>query len=269
MRRKIPFVVGMTTFNTEMLKVSVSALGKLHQKFHLIIYNDNPMDIISRRQIRKLGYCGDLTIINTNENVGEFRARLEIINIAKDIKPEWIVFCDDDDLLLDLELPNVSDETFAIIQNAVTLQHRVSDLLRVMENPSNFIVDEENVTLMRPNIGMRGTPVRAKVLFGLVKVLSDLIEELQKVTDKVDFYPPIDAIMWGLTNTYARSTNPNSTPIYMDKINYIKNNLDTSCMKYGKLSKPGRNINEQYNRIVSKCESILQNALNAAAALRG
>ena len=66
MRRKPNIIVGLTTFNNEMLRISVPALGKIRQKFTLIVHNDNPMTTVSRRQIRKLGYCGDLQIINAN-----------------------------------------------------------------------------------------------------------------------------------------------------------------------------------------------------------
>ena len=133
MRRKPNIIVGLTTFNNEMLRISVPALGKIRQKFTLIVHNDNPMTTVSRRQIRKLGYCGDLQIINANENVGELRARLAIIDAAQALNPDWIIFCNDDDIMTDIEIPNVSDDNFAIIQNAIILRHRVGDLLRAME----------------------------------------------------------------------------------------------------------------------------------------
>ena len=78
MRKKNNIIVGLTTFDNEMLRVSVPMLGKIRQKFTLVIYNDNPMTTITRRQIRRLGYCGDLRVINTNENMGLFRARMEL-----------------------------------------------------------------------------------------------------------------------------------------------------------------------------------------------
>ncbi len=268
-RRKNNIVVGLTTFYNEKLRISIPALSKLPNKFTLIIYNDNPMTTISKRQIRRLGYCGDLLIINTNENLGELSAKLNIINAANEIKSDWIVFCNDDDLLIDLEIPSVSCDNFAIIQNAVILRHKVSNLLRVMENPSNFDIDGENVELARPNIGILGTPIRAKVLFGLSKIITDVIDKIKKIDEKLDYYPPISAILWNFVNIYTRNTNPNAAPIYMDKINYIKNSIDTSRIKYGKLAQPARNADEQYRRALEKYETILQSTFNSAAAPRG
>ena len=269
MRRKNNIVVGMTTFNTEMLRISIPALGKIRQKFLLILYNDNPMVNISRRDIRRLGYCGDLQVINTNENLGEFKARFEIIKAAQEHKPDWIIFCDDDDLLTDIEIPNVSKDNFAIIQNAVVLKHRVLDLVKVMENPKELDIDGENVCLIRPHMGLAGTVIRANVLFGLAKIIPDIIEELQKITTKLDFCAPVDDIMWSFVNIYAHHINPDLVPIYMDSVNYIKNDIDTSCMKYGYLAKPARNIAEAYHRALVKYETVLKNALDAAAAPRG
>ncbi len=269
MRKKHNIIVGLTTFNNEMLQISVPALGKLHQKFMLIIHNNNPTTTVSRRQIRRLGYCGDLQIINANENIGELRARIEIVKTARETNPTWIVFCNDDDLLIDLEIPHVANDNFAVIQNAVVLKHRISDLLRVMSNPLDFDIDGENVTLLRPNVGIAGTPIRATVLFGLVKVLQQIINDISKLDEKLNFYPPIGAMMWNFINIYARHINPNSAPIYMDKINYIKNDLNTAGTKYNILARPVRNPEEYYKRALEKYDALLQAALNTNAAPRG
>lgn len=268
MRRKPNIIVGLTTFNNEMLRISVPALGKIRQKFTLIVHNDNPMTTVSRRQVRKLGYCGDLQIINANENVGELRARLAIIDAAQALNPDWIIFCNDDDIMTDIEIPNVSDDNFAIIQNAIILRHRVGDLLRAMECATDIDVDGENVILRRPNIGLCGTPVRAKTLFGMKHIITDAMDAVSKIDDKLEFIPPVDAMMWNWVNIYARHLNPNAVPIYMDKINYIKNELDTARMKYGRLARPARNADEHKHRVLAKYDAAFTAALNAAA-LRG
>lgn len=269
MRKKNNIIVGLTTFDNEMLRVSVPMLGKIRQKFTLIIYNDNPMTTITRRQIRRLGYCGDLRVINTNENMGLFRARMEIVNAAHDLDAGWIIFCDDDDLLMDIEIPNVSDDNFAIIQNALILHHRVGDLLRAMNNPSEIDVDGENVELARPYVAMAGTPVRADILFGVARMNSGFYDAIKKLDDKLEFVPPVDAMMWRFVNAYAHHMNANCAPIYMDKIGYIKNKLDTVRMKYGRLTRPARNIDEHYRRVLDKYDAIFRDALATAAALRG
>lgn len=267
-RRKSNIIVGLTTFHNEMLQISVPVLSKIRDKFTLIIYNDNPMTTLTKRDIRKYGYCGALYVINTNENIGELRARMEIVEAARGLNPDWFIFCNDSDLLIDVSVPNVSDDNFAVVQNALVIRHRIADLLRAINNPTDIDADGENIELLRPNMGLVGTPIRAKTMFGLCRYLSTITESVCEIDDGLDFYPPFDAIMWNFVNVYAKSVNPNAVPIYMDKINYIKNKIDTARMKYGRLAKPARNVNEHYRRALDKYTALLTAALNAAA-LRG
>ena len=264
MHKKNNIVVGLTTFDNEMLRISVPAIGRMHQKVTLIIFNDNPTATITRRQIRKLGYSGDLQIINSDENLGEFRARMAIVDAARDLKPDWFIFCDDDDMLIDAEIPNVSDDNFAIIQNAVVLRHRVVDLLRAIDNPFDIDPDGENVVLMRPHLGMAGTPIRSDVLFELFDVCNTVFDAIKNLDNKLEFVPPVDAIMWNFINIYARHRNPNAVPIYMDKTNYIKCDIDTNRIKYGRVRRPVRNVAEQLHRVTEKYNAVLNAALAAA-----
>lgn len=268
--KKPNLVVGLTTFNNEMLRISIPALGKINQKFFLIIYNDNPMTTVTKKQIRRLGYCGDIHIINGSENCGLLRARTNIINeIPKlKIKSDWIIFNDDDDIITDLTIPNVAPENNAIVQNAVVIKHRLMDLLRVMENPNDYIIDGENVVLARPNVSFPGTLFRTKYLSAVFKLISCAYEEIKKIDDSLDYMPPIDAMMRLFFAIYSQRTGDNSTPIYMDKINYIKIDLDTNTKKYEKLNRPVRNIADHYQRTLSRYEAVINKAIDAAA-LRG
>ena len=264
MHKKSDIVIGLTTFDNTMLRISVPAIGQIRQKFHLIIFNDNPTTTITRRQIRKLGYCGDLQVINSDENIGEFRARMEIVNAARNLQPNWFIFCDDDDILIDADIPNVSDDNFAVIQNAIVLRHRVSDLLRAMENPTDVCPDDENVILLRPHLGLAGTPVRASILFELLKIQEPATNAVLRIVSGLNFVPPIDAIMWNMVNMLAREKNPNAVPIYMNKVNYIKCDLDTPHMKYNRVRKPARNQDKYMRDIIDKCNQAFHDILAAA-----
>lgn len=272
MRKKNNIVIGLTTMGNEMLQISVPALGKLRQKFMLVIFNDNPVETVSRRQIRKLGYCGDLEIINSVENMGTLGARMEIVNFVRNkmpAKPDWIVFCDDDDMLIDLEIPDVADDNFAIIQGAYLLNHRVADLLRAINSPNELEPDGENIELARPHIGFAGTPLRTNILFGVADIIPEINDAIQKVNDELDYRAPVDLMMWNFVNMYARAVNPDAVPIYMDKINYIKNNLDSTRMKYGRLTRPVRNREEHYRRALAKYDATFKTALDIARARMG
>lgn len=269
-RKKANLVIGLTTFNNEMLRISVPALGKFAQKFTLVIHNDNPVTTVSRRQIRRMGYCGDLHIINSTQNVGLMRSRMAIVQEIRNIgiNPDWFIFCDDDDILVNIDMPDVSNENFAVIQNAIAIRHRMGDMLRAMDSPTDIDPDGENIIFMRPNIGFAGNIIRGTVMFGLNRILQNISDAILQIDDSLEYMPPTDAIMWAFVNIYAKHVNQNSAPIYMDKIGYIKNELDTARMKYGRLARPVRNPNEHYRRAIAKYTAILNSALDAAA-LRG
>ncbi len=268
--RKINLVVGLTTFHNEMLQISVPALGKLNQKFMLIVHNDNPVTTVTKKQIRDLGYNGDIFIINSSENVGTFRARIAITEAIGKLKisPDWIIFNDDDDIITDLTIPDVSNDIFSVVQNSVVIHHRILDLLRAKTNPDNLEIDGDNITLSRPNLGFAGTLIRTNIVIKLFAFLKPLLESIKKLDDGLDFRAPVDAVMRVFLNMYAKFLNPDSAPIYMDKINYIKTDIDSCQIKYEKLNRPVRNISDHYRRALIKYENLMQTALNAAA-LRG
>lgn len=263
--RKNNLVIGLTTFRNEMLRISVSALGKLKQKFLLIIHNDNPATTVSRRQIRKLGYRGPLMIINSLENMGTLRARLAIISAVAKLKhvPEWIIFNDDDDLLINLDVPRANSDIFAIIQNMIVLRRRVVDLFRVMDKPTEYIVDDDNIVLDKPHIGFAGTLIKTDLLIKLATIWTGVIDKIQQIDDGLDYRPPVDAMMWSGVNIFARHINPNAMPIYMDRVNYIATNIDTAIIKYGRPDCPTCNVGEHYARAISRYDAVLRAALNA------
>lgn len=265
-RKNVP-VVGLTTFNNELLKISIPALGKLRQKFLLIIYNDNPATTLTRRQIHRMGYCGEVQIINTSENVGTLRARLAILDAVAKLRPapDWILFADDDDMVVNLDIPNVAADNFAVIQNSVVLRHRVADLMRVMENPADYVPDDENVILMRPHIGFAGTLIRASMAISMAAAITPILDKVQKIDDSLDYRPPVDAMMWSYLNICARNTNPNATPIYMDKVNYISIKLDSAVIKYGRAAVPARSPADHYARAIARYNAALDAALRTAA----
>lgn len=271
--KKENIIVGLTTFNNEMLRISIPALSKTKQKFLLIIYNDNPATTVTKQDIKRLGYRGNLIIVNGNENIGTFLARFKIIEEVSKLrfKPDWIVFNDDDDIITDLDIPNISENNFAIIQNSVTIKHRISDLLQVMNNKDNYTIDGENVVLNRPNLGFAGTIFRTNYLINLFKYFKGSFEAIKKVDESLDYRPPVNELIHLLMNLYNSDTGNCLTPIYMDKVNYIKIELDTTPIKYEKLNKPVRNVAGHYQHALSRYEAAIKKELADAdaAALRG
>lgn len=236
LRRKNLVVVGLTTFNTEMLTISVAALAHIKSRFTLIIHNDNPGRIVSSRDIRNLGYTGQLHIINSHENVGLRMARLRIFDAAATVAPDakWVIYMCDDDILLSVDIPTVGDNIFAIVQNSLIVRRRVSDLIIAAANPTRIAPDGDNVILQRPHIGLGGTAVRIDLMRGAANILNCVQMALDEIDDSVGARPPVDIMMWDALNAYARHVNPEFVPIYMDSVNYIRNGIDAGATKYGR-----------------------------------
>ncbi len=268
--RKNNLVIGLTTFNNEMLHVSVPALGKIGARVRLIIFNDNPTTTLTRRDIRRMGYTGELHIINSESNLGMLGARLAIIDEIAKMRdaPQWTMFVDDDDILMSADVPNVADDNFAILQNAFVLRRRVCDLMRAMRTPDELSADGECITMNGPNLGMCGTMVRTNILVGMAAVIKSVIDDIYKIDDCLNFRAPVDAMMWTMLNTYARYLNPNAVPIYMDTTNYISVKIDSAVTKYGRPARPARNATDHYTRAIARYNTVFANAL-AAAAPRG
>jgi len=236
LRRKNLVVVGLTTFNTEMLKISVSAMARIKSKFTLIIHNDNPAKTVTVRDIRAYGYDGRLHIINSAENVGLRTSRLRITDAADMVAPgaKWIIFADDDDMLTSADVPDVGANNFAVIQNSLVITRRVSDLIVAATRPDAITPDGENIILCRPNMGMRGTAVRMDIMRGAAAVMHAADVRLREIDMSTTCRPPVDAMMWATVSAYARRINPDFTPIFMDSVNYIRNGIDGGAVKYGR-----------------------------------
>lgn len=263
LRKKNVVVVGLTTFNIEMLKISLSALANITSKFTLIIHNDNPLQILTPRDVHKLGYNGQLHIINSRENVGLRMARLRILDAATAVSPDaqWIIYMDDDDILLSIDIPTVSENNFAIIQNNLVVRKRVSDLIIASSSPDQIKPDDDNVLLERPHLGLAGTAVRIDLMRGLANLMHSVQISLDEIDASLSFRPPVDLMMWEALNSYAKHTNPEFAPIFMDSINCIRNGIDETAEKYEKPALPARNAEKMLSRAMAQYDAVINRAM--------
>lgn len=220
-------IVGITTFHNEMLRICVPALAKNGEKFLLVIYNDNPCEKITARSVRRLGYRGALKIINGHERVGTLRARMRIIRHASRAgrTDGWILFANDDDIVMNACIPTVGSNVFAIIQNAVAVRGSVSDLIRGVPvcKPG-----DADIVQTGANISITGTAIRIRTARGMCDILDTCIDGIREIDAGLDYAPPTDAMMWSFLNMYARWENRDAAPIYMDCVNYARNALGTA-----------------------------------------
>ncbi|MBR4891929.1 MAG: hypothetical protein IKZ34_01975 [Alphaproteobacteria bacterium] len=256
-------IIGMTTYHNEYLELSIPVLGRLKQKFILVIHNDNPAVKITKRYIRKLGYTGKLYFINSAHNVGLLKSRLAILNLIKQKKlhKDWFLFINDDDFLLDAIVPRVSEKNFAIIQNMCLIKNRLIDVLRVSSRKALCDIDNENTVIVQPHISITGTIVRTKYMLLAGELLSSIEEKLYDIDAGLSFMPPTDLIMWNAVNQIAKSIDSDSTPIYMDSVNYVATDIDRTDNRYDIPRRPSKNATTQIERALAKYSAVISAAL--------
>lgn len=265
-------VIGITTRYNEYLNISVPGLAQLSNNFVLVIYNDNPDTELNKKQIRKLGYDGPLFIINNKHNVGTRQARLNIIKFITDKKlnAQWGIFLDDDDMLVNLTIPCVDDDKWAIIQNMAVIKTRLIDVIGFANNPQyDLTPDGKNVLMVRPHLGLAGTLIRMPVLKRMAALFDSIAEKISDIDESVNWRPPVDEMMWNAVNIIAKHDNKDALPIFMDTINYVKTALDTADEKYGQPIRPAKNSLAQIDRILEKYNAAIIAELNTDAAPAG
>lgn len=269
--KRARIIVGITTLYDEYLGVSVPGLARLGKNFILVVYNDNPDVKITKKQIRKLGYRGKLYVVNGGHNLGQLRARLAIVDFVrkKKLNADWFVFVDDDDILTNVTIPDVSKNNFAIIQNMVVVRTRLIDVLRVVRDSANYTIDNENIYLVRPHVGLAGTLVRYSEIVRLADVMNNALQSISDVDESLSFRPPVDMMMWSALNIIARHNNERATPIYMDTINYIATDIDTCPVKYGMKMQPAKNPTQQISRAIARYDAAIRAVLRDNAAPTG
>ena len=223
-------VVGLTTFNHEFLGLSVPGLARAGKNVTLVIHNDNPCHKLTHRAIRRMGFRGNTHIINSDENVGAIRARIAIMDYIKSnkISAPWIMFANDDDIVLDTVPPTPDNSIFAVLGNAVVVRSRLLDVLRVMANPKDFTIDGADTQLLAPRIALSGTFVRMDIMTEFCGFLSDTVSAVMDIVSDIPFVVPTDLIMWNMLVEYMRISHSDMSPIYMNQMNYLMTKLNNS-----------------------------------------
>jgi hypothetical protein len=111
-------IVVLNTPDAALVRFSIPSLIRL-KNIYLIINGD-----ITRDAVRKLGW----------------RGKLRIGNDFSKIKSDWLIFMNAGDILINTDIPSVSDEHNAIVGRAATISN-LTELGRAMDNPTDFIGD--------------------------------------------------------------------------------------------------------------------------------
>ncbi|MBP5485200.1 MAG: hypothetical protein J6Y07_00620 [Alphaproteobacteria bacterium] len=248
--KKTKLIIAITTYDVDALRISVPPLRRCARDATLVIHNDNPKIELSRQFVRELGWRGALYIINEKNTVGEFESRINVLEyIEKEkILCDWIVFVDDDDALIDATIPNVSETTFAIIQNAVTISESITDLFKITPKWVNGSEYGKTGT----HFDITGTLIRYKVAVKFAHFMRSVLPEVMKIEHSFKYRISVGAVMWAGLSVFMRITNPEMSAIYMNRTNYVSIKLGCAQQKYGMRTVPATSAKTFNSNVIKK-----------------
>ena len=255
-KRKPHIVVAITTFDLDALRVSLPPLGRIREKFTTVIHNDNPAICLRRVAVRKMCPRGKLHIINTEQNRGELVSRIAIIEYIRDkkIQCDWILFADDDDVLIDLGVPNVGPDIFAVVQNATTLSGSLTDIFKI----SRTWTGGAPIGKTGPHFDITGTMIRAKILFEFAEFMRTIIPDTEKLLASIKYRIPISTLLWAGLNAFVRIRHPEMSPIYMNRTNYVAIKMGHATNKYNYTIPSGPAAHRAISETIKKFTGVVE-----------
>ena len=231
-KSKSNIVVAITTLDFDALRISLPPLRRLRESFTLVIHNDNPAMELRRGAVRKMYPHGKLYIINSEQNFGELESRIKTIEYIRDKKilGDWIVFANDDDVLIDLTVPNIDENKFAVVQNATNLSENLTDIFKI----SRTWTDGAPVGKTGPHFEITGTMIRAKILFEFAEFMRTIMTDTEKLLAAIKYRVPASEFLWAGLNAFVRVRHPEMSPIYMNRTNYVAIKMGRATTKYGR-----------------------------------
>ena len=256
--RKSDLVIAITTYDIDALRLSIPAVRRCARDATLVIHNDNPGTELSRDFVRGTGWRGALHIINEKNNLGEFESRiatLEYIDNEK-IPGNWILFVDDDDALIDATVPNVSESTLAVVQNATTISDNITDIFKI--SPKWTSGSEYGKT--GAHFDITGTLVRRNVAIEFAHFMRTILPEIKKIEHGFKYRVPVGAIMWVGLKTFMRVRYPEMSAIYMNQTNYVSIKLGRATQKYGVRVVPATSAKTFNANVIKKFTEMFERA---------
>ncbi len=251
-------IVAITTMDLDALRLSLPPLGRLRQKFTLVIHNDNPAMCLGRGTVRKMYPRGKLHIINTEQNVGELESRIKTIEYIRDknIPCDWIIFVDDDDVLIDVGIPSVGENIFAIVQDATTLYESLTDIFKI----SNKWTLGAPVGKTGPHFDITGTTIRAKILFEFAEFMRRIMPDTGKLLANTKYRVPVSTLLWAGLNAFVRNRHPDMSPIYMNRTNYVAIKMGRATTKYGHIIPTNATAHKAISETIKKFTDLIDAA---------
>lgn len=218
-RHKPHIVVAITTTDLDALRVSLPPLRRVARGAVVVIYNNNLGEKLTRRIVRALHPRGKIYIINPEKNLGELESHIDMVEFIRDkkIPCDWIMFVGATDILIDMNVPNVNRDTFAIVQNATTLSDSVTDVFKVSPAWTNGAP----IGKTGPHFEINGTLIRSSIIFEFMDFLRTILPDVNDLLTHARYRVPASPLIWAGINTFVRTRHPEMSPIYMNRTNLV------------------------------------------------
>ncbi|MBO4480704.1 MAG: hypothetical protein J5742_03740 [Alphaproteobacteria bacterium] len=262
-KSKTNLTVVITVVNADALRLSLPPLNRIHQRFNLVIYNDNPELCIDRRKVKRIGWRGASYIINADKNYGELESRLNAIKQLQnmDIHTDWIVFVDQDDVLLDASVPDVSDNIFAVVQNATTLSEDITDIFKI----TPAWVNGCECGRTGPHFAITGTIIRTPIFAEFADFITNILPKLYRDLRHTRYRVPLDSLLWLALKGFVRVMHPDMSPIYMNRTNYVAMKMGFAPIKYGRRNPEGAPAHAAVDETVKRFLKTIESAVKILA----
>lgn len=217
--RKKHLVIFTTVVDSDALRVSLPPIRRIAHGATLVICNNNPDKKITRRMVRKIYSRGKVYIINPGKNLGELESHIGAVDFIRDkkIPCDWIMFIGATDVLIDATVPDVGDNTFAIVQNATTISDLLTDVFKI----SPTWTHGAPIGKTGPHFETNGMMIRANIMFEFTEFLRTILPDVNNLLARTRYPVPVARLSWAGINTFVRARHPEMSPIYMNQTNIV------------------------------------------------
>ena len=256
-KRNPHIVVAIKINDLDALRISVPPLRRFARKFTLIIFNANSENKLTRRMVRKIFPRGKVHIINSEQSIGELESMLTITEFVQNenIPCDWVMFVDENDVLIDFWTPNVGNNVFAVVQNATTISESVTDLFKI----SPAWARGAPIGKTEPRFAINGTMIRGNIMFEFMEFMRDMIPQTLRIINKTRYYVPISTMLWAGINAFMRIRHPNMSPIYMNRTNCVIVNLGHSTTIYGQTIPNTAAAHKMVTSVINQFAEMIEN----------
>ena len=269
----------VTTYYFSNLRISLPSIQRyikqnLKYSFNLLLSNDNPNLKLTEEYISKfidLSLFNKVVILNTDENLGQFRNRVKCIKRGyeefQDCK--YFMFVDDDDVVLN---PTFDSNKLGIMHHGV-VTHRLLEVLTLIQEPI-INLNNKNFEYEEWKAGCVGNVFNLKEYYRFICDAEGWFPILYEIYGSKRIMEPDDVILHNMWIIWVSFIHGNVASLHdnVDRYSYSLTFLEDRVGRYyvedGVCDlRYGENYNKSYmdiyNPIIEQFTNYMQNKINS------